>query len=440
MSQVDKEELSYEIPSPEILSSDFLVSRRGKIPSIIGKETTELTHVKRKENYRIEFSGVIFVDHVSIDTGDNSKQSELQLSLTDVAGKTKQSDTPYKIDGSDRTIYDFKCFTNNLTVKNVNLLQSEPVKSFQIHFHSLDGLSKISEIYTDFWDEYDTLRGEIKDEKEKISTQVQKLASDKKTFDDYKSGKTEELKSLELGVTDKSTALEKIIAELDSTTKKLEVQKASLEDIRQKETVSENNAQKLKQDTAQLNVDISNLETELAKLRRRKDLYAEDMENYVGESNRQLWFYYILSGVCVFGILGIAGYPIFKLDGLVKELVDASKVNSSITAWDFFIMRAPYATVCITIIGALITFIVKLFEKIFLIQAQRREIISLSVLARDISQSSSHGLAELVEEDIYKLREEAKFKLLSQSIVGNAFRGASEMHKEQTPKPAAKLQ
>jgi hypothetical protein len=54
MSQVDKEELSYEIPSPEILSSDFLVSRRGKIPSIIEKETTELQDLEFSMSIRLE--------------------------------------------------------------------------------------------------------------------------------------------------------------------------------------------------------------------------------------------------------------------------------------------------------------------------------------------------------------------------------------------------
>lgn len=220
--------------------------------------------------------------------------------------------------------------------------------------------------------------------------------------------------------------MKKTKEDLAEASKKFDSQKASLEDVRQKEVVSENNVQKLKQESTQLNADISSLETNLRDLRRQKDLYAEDMQNYVGESSRQLWFYYVLSAICVFGVLGIAGYAVFKIDDLVKELVSASK-DTNITAWDFFIMRAPYATVCITVIGALITFIVKLFEKIFLIQTQRREIISLSVLARDVSESSSHDLSNMKEEDVYKLREESKFKLLSHSIVGSAFHRALEL-------------
>jgi hypothetical protein len=62
-----------------------------------------------------------------------------------------------------------------------------------------------------------------------------------------------------------------------------------------------------------------------------------------------------------------------------------------------------------------------LVDKIFEIQHQRREIISLSVLARDINHSAADGLDDLDQKTLYKLREEAKFKLLSQSIVGNAF-------------------
>ena len=93
-------------------------------------------------------------------------------------------------------------------------------------------------------------------------------------------------------------------------------------------------------------------------------------------------------------------------------------------------MRSPYATVCLTIIGALITLTVKLIDKVFEIQHQRREIISLSVLARDISSSSAYKLDGLSEGEIYKFREESKFRLLSESIVGNPFKNALSKNQE----------
>jgi len=167
VSQEESDILDYDVPSPEILPSTFLVSRRGKIPSLIGKETTEIIQIKKKENYKIEFSNVIFIDHVSVYTGDNAKKSDLQIVLTDILGKTKIADS-YKESETDRTIYNFKCFTNNLSVKNINIIQSEPIKALKIYYHSLENLSKISEVYTDFWSEYDTVSEEIKSQKRQL--------------------------------------------------------------------------------------------------------------------------------------------------------------------------------------------------------------------------------------------------------------------------------
>lgn len=438
MSEIEKKELDYQIPPPDLVPADFLKSRRGKIPGIIGKDPTDIVKINKRENYDIQFDRPIFIDHISIYSGEKGKESNLEISIQDLRGKLILPQK-YLLDDSDRTIYDFKCFTDNLKVKNINLAFSEPVKGFEIHYHSIENLNKICEIYTDFWDEYDTLSDEIRGQLKQIAIKDQKLADDKKNYEEYQQSKAEELKKIENDVSERSVILEEINSELEVSTKALATNRASLDDIRQKEAVSENNVQKLKQDSSQLNTQISNLKTELATLSRKKNLYAEDMENYIGESNKQLWFYYILSSLCIIGILAIAGYSVSKLDSLVKEFVTASVVNSKISAWDFFIMRAPYATVCMTIIGALITFIVKLFEKIFQIQSQRREIISLSVLARDISESASNGLNELDDDEIYKFREESKFKLLSHSIVGNAFKGALEMNKNDVSKLLNKL-
>lgn len=410
------------LPDPELLNSDLLVSRRGKIAQLITKrDSNDVIKINKKEKYEVQFTEPIFLDHIQVNGAKPGDKSDLIISGKDISGNDFGVNGDLESNESTATNFIVKRFVTQISVKNENKIFSEEVKEIKVYVHNIQQFEEICNLYSNFWSEYDKLKEQISKQAEATRSEASQLNEQKQQFKTHQETLAASIKQSEADLATKTQTLKELQEELEKHTKEIDLAKDKLEDTRKKETGAENNVQTLKQSALDLNNQISKLNTELKDLSRRKDLYAENMENYIGESKNQLRFYYILSVISVAGILAIAWNSVSGLNGLIQELVAANKASSNIGAWDFFIMRAPYATICITIIGALITFIVKLVDKIFEIQHQRREIISLSVLARDINHSAADGLDDLDQKTLYKLREEAKFKLLSQSIVGNAF-------------------
>ena len=364
----------YDVPPLVLLDAEDLISRRGKAAKIFGKTSPETPiELKKKENQTLEFKSPLYVSQLHLITTKTGKSSKLRLCIILWDGREVEINDPSNDPESDITIFHIDDYMKGFKLENRNkgIGGTEELKGIKVYGQTIESLKTISTIYTDFMEDYEDLKKRVEGEAVQNNEDFERLKKEKEEFENYKDSLSERMKELEAEVNQKDDELKSVSTQLEEEEKSLGQVRADLQDTRNKEATAENNLQELKQKSTNLNGSISKLKTELQELQEKKDLYAENMENYIGESKKQVWFYYIMALIAVTGILCIAGYSITNLDGLIEELLVANKANANIGAWDFFIMRSPYATVCLTIIGALITLTVKLIDKVFEIQHQR---------------------------------------------------------------------
>lgn len=205
----------------------------------------------------------------------------------------------------------------------------------------------------------------------------------------------------------------------------VEKAKTNLQQLNSKETSLEENITKLTKERDNISVQISEKETKLKDLKEKSSLYTESLAGLVEEGIKQTNLYSRLIAVTIVALSFCGVYMVLQFQEIIYSFTEAKRQGLALGAWDYFILRAPYSPILFAFVLGAFALITKLLNSILEIQGQRRSVITLSILAGEISKSSAEDL-DLSEDEVYKLKENLKFDLLSVSGMKNIFEPLKE--------------
>lgn len=156
-----------------------------------------------------------------------------------------------------------------------------------------------------------------------------------------------------------------------------------------------------------LRSEILQAEGRLKELKENINIFPSEIVGFANQARRTGWQYFALSAVPILVMV-----VMFIL--LVKGAADLTTVldeHPKSKIEDIMISRIPYVTIAIAIITACYKFARAFFLELIKINTQRLNLTKISIVARDVSFSSEHGL-DLSQDEIYRLRSEMKMEML----------------------------
>ena len=404
----------------ETITSDFLSAKRGRTVKLLDSEVDPIKFNKR-DGRTFDFEEPVFVRTISfISASDSAPQLEVQVEFVNGLKKSFTSLATSQ-HGKNRNFISINHVVTSFTIKSDRLIMDEKLKRVLVSGLTSKTFDELLTKFSDFLDNYKTYKKNADEVISATEKSLNDFKQSKESIEDEISELTKSIAEVQTSYSQEAENLEELKVLVAGTVKEKEAVEQAIKSMSEKETTLRNNVEELSQTSSKLNRTISDMKDEVNVLSSKKDLYAENMSGYLSEGSSQLWAYYILTGLAILG-LGVMGIDaISKINELISEYKILLLAKSNVKAWDLIWLRVPYASIVLSVIGALSAFVKTLLDKIFEIHAQKRQIIGLSVLARDINTSSKHGL-NINDENIYKFREQLKFELLSASMVGDAFK------------------
>lgn len=404
----------------ETISSDFLSSKRSRFVKLLDAEQEPIKFGK-KDNRIFEFDEVVYVRSISFVSGHSSRPN-LSVEVNFADGTIRVYDKLVESKHSDnRNFINVNGFVKSFSVRSDRVLRDEKVSRVLVSGLQADVFHEIVTKASDFFDNYIKLKADTK----AIVETADKSLTDIKT---KKDGVTQTIQDLTekqaeavAETLEAQKTLEKVQLEITETLKRKESLEAAYSTVVEKEISVKNSVEELSQTKSNLNRQISDLKTDVATLSSRKDLYAENLASYTAEGETQLKIYYVLIALSLFALWWIGDDALSRINELISEYKVLLKINPKASSYELILLRIPYASIVLAVFGGFIALVNTLLAKVFEIHSQKRHFIGLSVLARDISSSSKHGLS-LSDEQIYQSREQVKFELLSESMLGDTFR------------------
>ncbi|MGI4991964.1 hypothetical protein ACRXCV_05015 [Halobacteriovorax sp. GFR7] len=419
---------SFSVDNLKKLGSEYLSSKRGHFAKLLDGDDVKV-RLGRKGK-QLEFEEPIFINTISFISAAEKKKLNINIKVFYVDGSVKEfNKTKTSRHGENRSFISINHLVKSMLITSASFLSEQKIQEILIFGLPLDSLFKIINSYNEFSNEINDFKEDANNITEEISKKSSKLLDDIESFTSEEDSRKQALSELNEDLKKTSTELSDVEEKLTKKENELEGLSGTYNDVYEKKNSLENQVEQLTESKSTLNKSISNLSGELEKLSSRKDLYTEDMKGFNTESNKQLRIYYALlfSSIICLGIIGKDSVE--KINVLVNVYENLLANNAKVRGWDLVVMRLPYASIILAVISALSIFAQKLVGKILEINNQKREIIGLSLLARDVTNSSSKGL-EMSDHEIYKKRESLKFELLSESIVGSTFRSVKAKRNE----------
>lgn len=404
----------------ETMSSDYLSSKRGKFIKLLD-ETVEPIKFDKKDNRSFEFEDAVFVKTISF-ISDKNTPPDIIVEVIYASGYSK-SNFRFNVSKAqeNRNYIIVNGFIKSFNIKSDRMIRDEKVKRVIVNGLTADNFNLLVTKASEFMDSYKTIKTECKKTID-ITDQNLKSTQDKKSEVELQI-KDLNVKNLDLikQVALLEVSLQKSEEQFETSSKKKVTLDADLDLLKEKQFLLQNSIEELTQTNSNLNKTISNLKNVVETLSTRKDLYAETMSDFISESGSQLKIYYLFIFITIIGLAWMGIDSVDKINELVAEYKEILKLNANANSWNLIALRLPYASIILAVFGGLTALINTLANKVFEIHSQKRHIIGLSVLARDVNSAAKHGV-NLTEEQTYQYREQLKFELLSDSLLGQSFK------------------
>lgn len=411
----------------DTITSDFLNSRRGKFVKLL--DSNEITFNLSKDGKKLVFNEPVFIKTVSFFSPKESTRPKVELIATFADNTKSEALKPENSKYAENRNFVFiNNFVKELELSSSRMIRSENLSRIMILGLSSENFYKLLDEMNTFTNKHETLKSSCSKILEEINSSKSELDAQETSFNQNKKLLEDDIATLKSEIEEKQEAFEELSSEVASEEDKLKELKAIYAETQDKETKVSNSVEELTEKQSTLNRNISNLKDKVEQLTKRKDLYSEDMTGFNSESTNQLRIYYGLLALVIIslGLIGIDALE--KINDLIKVYTYLKANSTETSGWDLIAMRIPYASIVLAAISALSLFGKTLVSKIFEINSQKRTMIGLSLLARDITFSATNGL-DLADDDIVERRENLKFELLSESIVGGTFKSVSRKRK-----------
>ncbi|WP_145959486.1 hypothetical protein [Vibrio penaeicida] len=252
-----------------------------------------------------------------------------------------------------------------------------------------------------------SLYEELYEGNDKVEQKLNELTRQEKAFDKHQISIREELEEIQQELDDATQELSITAESLSDRQSKLAKAEATL-DFTRTETeslASANEAYKEELEDKRALVRIEN--SKLQQLQNDVDVFSEDLKSFTSETRKQQWFYGVFF-VLLFSLLFFITQHVFVRAG---DLIVSFDKGSIKNVWDVLISRIPFTLTVLGILTLIAEGMRRCINQIVQIHDQRLTFLRLSILAREIVDTSTHE-TEVSKEDLVKLRTKLKLAML----------------------------
>lgn len=239
-----------------------------------------------------------------------------------------------------------------------------------------------------------------------IATESERLLAHHADLDVKIEEKSIALDELELDIEKKLSELQ---AKSDEIERKVNQDSGLFRDIESKKS----HISSLESNIATLDARRAELIEAVRKLNENKSLFTDEISSYAEQGRNSIGVYLAIISIPSIVLAIMAA----KLLGNAAILASIKDIASLEQAFSYLVARMPYAVVSITIIYACYGVISNIFDKIFFIHKSRLHLSSLSILAKDITESAQAGV-DVTDSEIYAQRIKARMDLIKWHIQG----------------------
>ena len=219
-------------------------------------------------------------------------------------------------------------------------------------------------------------------------------------------------------IDNKKEALSEAEAEFDIISKQLDDCKTQLSESTATLTLSREEVENLdqssktyKEELNSLSLNVRTERNKLKQLQRDVDIYSEDLKAFTGETRRQQWFYGIICSALLMVLIFIT-HSLFERAGDLIVLFDQGKVAN---IWHVILSRLPFTFAVLAIVTFIAEGMRRCINQVVVIHEQRLVFLRLSIVAREVVDSSAQG-QELTNDEVVKLRTKLKLAMLRQHM------------------------
>lgn len=400
--------------SAQQLTADFFEHKTRKHIKSLGMDTDI---VLNKHSLIYKLVEPYFVDSVEIQTTDSSIRN-IKVSYK-IAGQHQDRASVVKY-SNNLCEFTISCYVSEINiVLDQGIVSSilgggkcliRNIKIYGINADGLidavNGLKNIKKIKQEIIQAGSTISAENTNSLNAIAVEKEQLIEARSELEDKIKEKISTLESLELSINESSVDLEKINDEVES---KKNENSSLTRDIEVKKSHKSN----LDSEISNLNSRKAELTEQVRKLNENKSLFTDEISSYAEQGRNSIGVY-----------LAIIFIPTLVLAIMAERLLSNTIALASIEgvasigqAFSYLVTRIPYAVVSITIIYACYGIISNIFDKIFYIHKSRLQLSSLSILAKDITDSS-RSETQVSDEEVYSQRIKARMDLIKWHIQG----------------------
>jgi hypothetical protein len=206
--------------------------------------------------------------------------------------------------------------------------------------------------------------------------------------------------------------LEQITSNLNNIAAQKELEEKRIKDIQTKRREQDD----LLSNTTKSVKDLERQHRELVKELR---IFPSELAGFVREGNRNFLTYAIIG----FPFLAIISVILSEIFSNSIDLTQLYKKEAEIDVWTIFLTRLPFVIIAVTLIEVSGYVLGRLIFEVIRINRQRLDFAKLSIIAKDVSTSSSFNL-DLSEEQVFDFETKLKMELLREHMknyVGNEF-------------------
>jgi len=383
------------------IDASFLDQQSRKTTKLINNSSEENFQKGKSREFNFNFKEPVFVSEIRIHSSGYPNGHTIEIESKNISGQSAVS-------------------TSNVHNGETVFLIGKFIKSFYFKpSRSINPGKKIESVVVEGLIEDDFAHASLDFSnlhklKEKIISTCQLKISEverkQESLDSIKS-EIDELNQEKSQTTDELTNLVDTLSEthdeLDETKKSIAAKKSEISELNNRIDNASDTLNITTNQKNQLNKEISEKQNQLKLLVDDINLFPTEIKAFVSQGAQSINRYTVLASIPILAIGAITLALFFRAADLSSVITNDPDAN----IWGIFLTRLPYVAVCASILAASYKLAKIFISEIIKINEQRLNLSKISIIAKDVNNSSTEGL-DLSDQEKANLNTQLKMDML----------------------------
>lgn len=403
----------------------YLVTNKGsKFSQLLLSDDEGSSYKLENREYRLKFSSVIFVDKVVIEfEGTLAKTAKDRLSVIAIDPFDKKETFKTSVSGENRLVADVSSVVKELDFKVVKKLLSKDVRVKELHIYGWykGNLSDFAQSASEVLRAKRNIEQYVQNQLNKIAAEVNQAKQKKAQFEQ----ETEELSARKREAEEELAGVAEELGNLKAERDEFQNQVEAISDecsqlehkadqLGKKIDSQEDILEQREKSRRELTERVSDLHKELAELQNDKSLFTDEIAEYARRGDRDSRMYLLLA----FLPIVILSFMAWRLYENSEFGVNFHELGTGISVGEYLLARLPYVVVSVAIIEVSFRVCMHFVKRLIHIHQDRLDLARISIIARDVSDSSLQGL-DVTEEEAFDLRAKLKMDVLKSHLANH---------------------